>query len=160
MGGGILPVAYHKDDIYFLFARESFINKRHKGLWSDFGGSKENYESQYETAIREGAEESSGILGDECDIRILIKNHCIGKIRDRGYSIYLVRVEYNKQIPKIFSDHFKKVLKEYPKLVHAHNGLFEKDKLKWVKLQDLTENINIFRPWYKKFIYKIIRYFG
>ena len=91
MGGGILPVAYHKDDIYFLFSRESFINKRHKGLWSDFGGSKEGYESQYETAIREGAEESSGILGNEKDIRTLIKKNCIGKIRDRGYSIYLVQ---------------------------------------------------------------------
>ena len=110
MGGGILPVAYHDNDIYFLFARESFINKRHKGLWSDFGGSKEGYESQYETAIREGLEESSGILGDEKDIRTLIKKKCIRKIRDGGYSIYIIEVEYNEKIIKIFSDHFKKVL--------------------------------------------------
>ena len=159
MGGGILPVAYHENDIYFLFSRESFT-KKHKGLWSDFGGSKENRETQYETAIRECVEESCGILGNKDDIRILIKNNCITKIRDKGYSIYLVRVEYNKKIVKIFSEHFKKMLKDYPDLVKEKNGLFEKDKLRWIKLQDLKKNIHIFRPWYKKFIYKIIKYFN
>ena len=74
-------------------------------------------------------------------LELLIKKNCIGKIRDRGYSIYLVQVEYNEKIIKIFSDHFKKVLREQPELVHSRNGLFEKDKLIWIKLQDLKKNI-------------------
>ena len=36
---------------------------------------------------------------------------------------------------------------------------YEKDKIKWIKLQDLKKNIAIFRPWYKKFVFKIIKYF-
>ena len=123
MGGGILPIAYHKDNIYFLFSRESFINKLHFGLWSDFGGSKENYESHYQTAIREGAEESNGILGNEKNIKFLIKHHCIGKINDRGYSVYLIQVKYDAAIVKNFSDHFNKILKNYPTLVTDNNGL-------------------------------------
>ena len=159
MGGGILPIAYHKGNIYFLFSRESFINKSQSGLWSDFGGSKENYESHYQTAIREGVEESNGILGNKTNIKFLIKHHCIGKISDRGYSIYLIQVKYDTTIIKNFSDHFNKVLKNRPKLVTADNGLYEKDKIKWIKLQDLKKHIEIFRPWYKKFVFKIIKFF-
>ena len=157
MGGGILPVSYYKGNLYFLFARES--QHKHKGLWSDFGGSKEKNETHYQTAVREGYEESNGIFGDIKHIRLLIKNFCITKIGDRGWSTYLVQVKYNKKIIKAFRDDFKKTLKNNPQIIKSHDGLYEKDKLRWIKLQDLKKNIHIFRPWYKKFVYKIINYF-
>ena len=71
MGGGILPVARHNGEIYLLFSRERLIHSkdRDRGKWSDFGGSKEGNETQYRTAVREGVEESSGILGDKKDVR-------------------------------------------------------------------------------------------
>ena len=71
-GGGILPFAMHNNRIYFLFSRERKIFNKHRdrGLYSDFGGSQEKNESPQQVAIREGNEESNGILGD---IRDLIK---------------------------------------------------------------------------------------
>ena len=54
MGAGVLPMAFHKGNIYFLFSREWVNSKEDGGLWSDFGGSREGKESQYQTAVREG----------------------------------------------------------------------------------------------------------
>ena len=159
MGGGILPVAYYKGNWYFLFARESPFNNTHQGLWSDFGGSKEKNETHYHTAVREGFEESNGILGNKKNIRSLIKNFCITKIGDKGWSTYLIQVKYNKKIINLFKEEFKQTLKKTPYLIYQHNGFYEKDKLRWIKLQNLKKNIHIFRPWYKKFVYKIINYF-
>ena len=53
MGAGILPVAKIKNKLYFLFAVEVSDNK-----WSDFGGKSEKNETTYNTAIREGYEET------------------------------------------------------------------------------------------------------
>ena len=159
MGAGILPVAYHKGNWYFLFARESKYYKKHQGLWSDFGGSKEKNETRYQTAVREGFEESNGILGDEKNIRNLIKNYCVTTVGDKGWTTYIIKVKYNKKIIKLFQDNFKKVLKETPEIVKAKNGLYEKDKLRWIKLQDLKKNMGIFRPWFKKFVKQILYQF-
>ena len=75
MGGGILPIAFHKGKIYFLFSREYSKNKTKKGLWSDFGGSREKGETYEETAIREGHEESNYILGSKKDIILKVLHY-------------------------------------------------------------------------------------
>ena len=124
---------------------------------SDFGGSREGKESQYQTAVREGVEESSGILGTKRDVRNLIKHHLVGKIPDKAYSIWVVEVEYNPDIVGIFRNHFKDALKNNLEMVKKHNGLFEKDKLEWIKLSSLTRKKHLFRPWYKRFIPRIIQ---
>ena len=113
MGGGILPVARHNGEIYLLFSRERLVHSRDRdrGKWSDFGGSREGKETQYHTAVREGVEESSGILGDKKDVRNLIRHHLMGKIRDKAYSIWLVEVDYNPDIVQVFRNHFKDALK-------------------------------------------------
>ena len=163
MGGGILPIARHNGEIYLLFSRERIIysGDRDRGLWSDFGGSKEGNETQYRTAVREGYEESSGILGDEKHIRYLMKNHLVGKVKDKKYCIWIVEVEYNPHIINLFHKHFQKIVKTKPHIVKAHNGLYEKDKIKWVKLSSLNRNKKQykkqFRPWYfKEYVPKII----
>jgi len=158
MGGGILPIARHNGQIYLLFSRERLVHShdRDRGKWSDFGGSREGNEIQYQTAIREGFEESSGILGSKKDVRNLVKYHLIGKIKDPQYSIWIVEVEYNPEIVHIFHDNFKKALKHQEAIIKAHNGLFEKDKLVWVKLNQLKRKAHIFRPWYQRFIPHII----
>ena len=158
MGGGILPVARHNGQIYLLFSRERIAHNRHrdKGKWSDFGGSKEKNETQYQTAIREGFEESNGILGSKRDVRNLVKYHLMGEIKDPQYSIWIVEVEYDTDIVHIFHDNFEKALKYQKDTVKAHNGLFEKDKLIWIKLSQLKRKSHIFRQWYKRFIPLII----
>ena len=158
MGGGILPIARHNGEIYLLFSRERIVysHDRDKGKWSDFGGSREKQETQYQTAVREGTEESSGILGNKRHIQDLIRHHLQGRIHDKAYSIWIVEVEYNPDIVHIFREHFKNALKHQTAAVKAHNGLFEKDKLQWIKLSSLQRKKHIFRPWYKRFIPKII----
>lgn len=156
MGAGVLPIARHNGEIYLLFSRERLVyNGDDRGKWSDFGGSKEGRENQYQTAVRECYEESTGILGNKKDIRNLMKNHLVGKLTDRKYSIWIVEIKYDVEIVHLFHKHFKKVLRETPHIVKAKNGLYEKDKLKWIKLSSLRRHKG-FRPWYKEYITKII----
>ena len=68
MGAGILPFTIYKGRVMFLFGRENkdkTEDSNKKELWSDFGGSKEGLESYFDTAVREGFEESSGFFGDK-----------------------------------------------------------------------------------------------
>jgi len=161
MGGGVLPVAYHDGEVYFLFSRERLaLNKsKDRGKWSDFGGSTEQGETQYQTAVREAEEESSGILGTSADIRRLIKRHLAAKISDREYGVWVVEVKYDESIPAVFREHFRAALRKTPDVVKARNGLFEKDKLRWIRLKDLRGQRHIIRPWYRRFIPKLIRLF-
>ena len=79
---GILPIAYHNDNIYFLLGRETVdVEHRSKGKWSDFGGGFEKGESVKETAIREGFEETGGLFGNMKDIEFLIDNSLIKKFK-------------------------------------------------------------------------------
>ena len=95
MGGGILPVAKHNGTYYLLFSRERLIHNkdRDRGKWSDFGGSREGRESQYQTAVREGVEESSGILGKKQDVRNLIKHHLFVVLLDSNKIILRLKIE-------------------------------------------------------------------
>ena len=158
IGGGILPMAMHHNNIYFLFSRERLVFNKHldRGLWSDFGGSQENKnESPRQVAIREGNEESNGILGD---MQELIKKSPL-YIGDDTYRIYLVPINYDKTLPSRFNAQFKEIYKNYPNLVKMNNGLYEKDKVRWINLKQLHKNIHIFRPWYKKHIYHLLTIF-
>ena len=154
-GGGILPFAIHNDKIYFLFSRERLVFNKHRdrGLYSDFGGSQEKNESPRQVAIREGNEESNGILGD---MKKLIKKSP-KYIGDDTYRIYLVPIPFDKTLPSKFNKEFKRIYTHFPNRVEIDNGLYEKDKLRWIELKKLIKNIKIFRPWYKKYIYQLTR---
>ena len=153
MGSGVLPIAIHDGKIYFLFSREE-KNARDGGLWSDFGGRKDNNETYRETAIRECYEEANGILGSKKRITNLVK-HAIDSISLDGYRTYITVIKYDKSLSKKFSDDFLDIKKNKPELV-AKNGLYEKDMLKWISFEDLQKNILIFRPFYRKFIKYIL----
>jgi len=157
MGGGILPISFKDGKIYFLFSRETGgKNYKDSGKWSDFGGSKEKNESYKQTAIREGWEESGGILGNKKDIAYLIENNLLDTLTDRGYRIHIVYINYNDVSPKKFRKDFLKMYNEHPEKIRK-NGLYEKDMIKWFSYEELKKKVNTFRPWYRKFIYKIIK---
>ena len=61
--------------------------------------------------------------------------------------------EYDQRLSKLRSVMDKNNLE----MVKKHNGLFEKDKLEWIKLSSLTRKKHLFRPWYKRFIPRIIQ---
>ena len=159
MGGGILPMAYKNNKMYFLFSRETIDGTDDPGKWSDFGGGKEKKETYIQTAIREGWEESAGFLGDIADIKNLVKNHKLARISSNGYVTYVVEIPFDSKLPGKFQKHYKKVKKIHPQLIYQRNGLFEKDKLMWLPLNKLKHNLHRFRPWYKGIVKLIITKF-
>ena len=157
---GILPIAYHNGKVYFLFGRETKdVKTRQSGLWSDFGGTREKGESLFYTAVREGYEETDGVLGNQKKIESLIENYQIDVINQGKYKIYMVMVPYNKALPKKFRMQYKKAKKKDMKLITEHNGLYEKDMIKWFSIETLKKNIDNFRPWYRAVVKKLIKRF-
>ena len=160
MGGGILPVAFRNNHPYFLFSREALIARKDAGKWSDFGGSKEKNESHRETALREGWEESNGILGTKSNIRNLMKNNLCAVIKGNGYHTFIVEVKYDKNIEESFKNDFKEMYKNDPNKVKSHNGLYEKDRVKWIPLRDLKKKHKTFRRFYNHIVNQIISEFS
>lgn len=156
---GILPMAIKDKKIYFLFSRETLDNVfRDSGKWSDFGGGMEKGEKLEDVAIREGWEETSGILGNKQKITELVEKKTIQKITNGTYTTFIVMIDYDKKLPPIFDKNYKKVKKNKPKLIQEHNGLYEKDKIKWIEVDNLYKHKKIFRPFYLSIVNKIIKY--
>lgn len=159
MGGGVLPIAFYKGRIFFLFSREYINSKEDGGLWSDFGGSKDNNENYKETAIRECFEESDNILGSRKNIEKLV-NNSLTTITLNGYRTHIVIIDFDINLPKKFRKNFLNVKINKPHLINKKNGLYEKDMIKWMSYNDMKNNKNIvFRPWYKKFINYLLKLF-
>ena len=157
MGGGVLPVAIHKGKLYFLFSREYINSKDDGGLWSDFGGSKDNDETYFETALREGYEESDKIIGSKNNIKKLMKNS-LQQITINGYRTYVVLINYDKDLPKKFRNKFLYIKENKPHLL-CKKGLYEKDMIKWYSYEDIKKNFNKFRPFYKNIVRIILKLF-
>ena len=159
MGAGILPIAIHLGKIYLLFSREYINANVNPGLWCDFGGAKDNNESYKQTAIREGWEESSGILGSKTTVKTLLETKLRKIITLNGYRTYIVEIKYDKNLPHIFRQQFLNIKQTRPHLI-CKNGLYEKDMIRWIELADLKKNLPIFRPWYKSIVKEIIKEFS
>ena len=152
MGAGILPIAIYRNNIYLLLSMEIINNK-----WSDFGGKQEKNESQYETALREGYEESNGFFGTINNLNHLIKNNLIIEIekKDNSYKSYLFKIEFDKNLPIYFNNNSKFINKNFENLVNK-NGFFEKKIIKWFNLNEIKSKKYIVRFFYKEIIDLII----
>lgn len=157
MGGGVLPVAFYKGKLYFLFSREYINSKDDGGLWSDFGGSKDNNETFFQTALREGYEESDNILGSKKNIKNLMKNS-LQEITINGYRTYIVLIDYDRNLPKKFRNRFLNIKENKPHLL-CKKGLYEKDMIKWYSYNDIKNKMDTFRPFYKNIVRTILRNF-
>ena len=157
MGAGILPIALHNNKLYFLFGKE--VKSSSPG-WSDFGGSTEKGENPKKTALREGYEELSGFYGSKNQLENLVTKNEIYTIENtnRGgyYKTFLFKVDYDDKLPLYFNNNFKFVKSNLEYLVNNHNGLFEKNEIKWFTKQELIANKNKFRSFYKNIINEII----
>lgn len=151
MGAGILPYAKHNGVLYFLFGKEI-----KNGLWSDFGGSRNGKEEPITTAIREGYEELSGFFGSQIDLRNLINKKNIS-INNEQYFTYLVEIPYDENLIQYYNNNFKFIQDKLPHIVdNKHNGLFEKIEIKWMTMEEIRSNMNIFRIHYKPILYKLM----
>ena len=152
MGAGILPVCKVNGVILFLFGKEGYGRGNQ---WSDFGGSREGSESQYQTACREGAEELNGFLGGKKEVGALIRNHQMDRIDIDKYTTYLVEVPYDPLLPYYFENNYNLMKTSLPDKV-GKDGMFEKSKIKWFSYAELRRSRKQFRPFYRKTIDEIL----
>ena len=164
---GILPVTFENDKIYFLLSRETKdIKHRESGKWSDFGGSIEKGETLKQTAIREGYEESGGILGGEKKIKKLIEENLVKKYRVNNFTTHVVEIsnmnkEKRKNMTKKFRKKYLDVLNNKNKkhLIFEHNGLYEKDMIRWVEITNIHKFYPKLRHWYKYVLRTVVNDF-
>lgn len=150
MGAGILPIAFNGVSLMFLLGKEK------TGQWSDFGGSsKDIYETNLRTAIREGYEESSGLLGNQYQIAMKIKNDYITHLKYDRYTTFAYKIDYDENLPVYFKRNYNFVVNTTPSIVNKYNnGLYEKTQIKWFTSSQV-QKLEL-RPFYEKIIFKVI----
>jgi len=156
MGAGILPTTIHNGKLYFLFGKESKYEDTAPGF-SDFGGGTDNSESFLETAIREAGEEFTGFLGNDADIRKMLRAHGTYTIdyKTDGHGIYRTHIfpfEYNHWLPHYYNNNQRFLQKRLPPNVFKTTKIFEKAEIRWVCVDDLKKMRPQFRFWYQNII--------
>ena len=156
MGGGILPVAVHDNEVYLLFGKENELDDTQG--WADFGGGKNKNESVIQTAMREGCEELNGFLGLEATIRENYDKDKIMSVFHETYTTYMYKVDYDKNLPKYFRGNYLFLSSRLPQIKgNLKNGLLEKSHIKWYTFEELRREKGKFRPFYQAIVEKIIR---
>jgi 8-oxo-dGTP pyrophosphatase MutT (NUDIX family) len=150
MGGGVLPVALHKGQLFFLFGEEADEHK-----WIDFGGGAKPGETLLQNVIRECSEELDGFLGSQNEIKNMIKTNLLVKLSLETYTSFLVYVGYDPLLPFYFNNHHKFIKAHLPHLV-CKNGLFEKRQIKWMTLEEIQQKRNQFRHYYRPLLDQIL----
>ena len=159
MGAGILPIALYRGTIFLLLGQE-----RSNNLWSDFGGSSHKGERPFKTAIREGAEELNGFLGDEEELEEEVKKNMVIKISYDKYTTYVYRTKYNSDLPKYFINNNKFIESKVQNIIkNNYNGLYEKKSIEWFSLNKFKDKktklqlLEQIRPHYKEHINSIVK---
>ena len=156
-GGGVIPVAIHNGDLYFLFGQENDVIKdaSKNQDWGDFGGSAKHGESEMDTCVREGAEELNGFYGNKRDFRALLLKNQLLKLTYDTRVTYLMRVDYDERLPLHFNNNYR-FIKETANLrsiaAHPENGYFEKSHVRWFTLADLKRERGAFREYFRNFL--------
>ena len=156
MGAGILPISEHNGKLYFLFGKESFHHSGQLG-WADFGGGKESSDKTiFDTAIREGGEELNGFLGYGRILHNRVKKNLVHVEKTTRYTVFLFSMEYNKDLPLFYNNHFRFFSRQLPDVVKNHNGLLEKSHIKWFSFNDMRREKRNFRPFFQVIIDRIL----
>ena len=157
-GSSILPVTIHNGNIFFLFGKETELEQSAKGF-SDFGGGIEKGESIYDTAMREGAEELTGFLGNSDEIRNYIDTHG-GTYRinhQNHYYTHIFVIDYDENLPKYYNQNHHFLWERMDKQTLQKTKLFEKIEIKWFSIQEMKTKIKEFRPFYQDIVTRILR---
>lgn len=155
MGAGILPTTIYNGKLYFLFGKEGKYEDSAPGF-SDFGGGTDNNESFLETAIREAGEEFTGFLGNDNDIRKMLKNgtYDIDYKTDghKTYRMHIFPFEYNEWLPYYYNNNQQFLQKRLQPKVLKNSKIFEKAEIRWVPVNDLKSMRPQFRSYFKNII--------
>lgn len=157
VGSGVILVALHNNDAYYLFGKECSMERDKNCDWGDFGGARKDGEDLLDTTTREGAEELNGFFGSKADFeKYILKNKIDEVVYDQRYT-YLVMADYDEKLPYYFKNNHK-FISEYLKghVNNPTNGLFEKSEVRWFSVNDLKREKNIFRSYFRNIINIII----
>ena len=160
MGAGILPYAIYKNQIFYLISRESEdVVWKESGLWSEFGGAAEKDETLKDAAIREAYEESNKLLGTTEQITQLINQPTTKYITLNKHRVYLVKMKYDEKLPTKFRNKYLYMKNNNPEYLKDTKlkYFYEKDKIKWITMDEMKKNLKIFRPWFVKYL-PLIKY--
>lgn len=156
--GSILPVALYNGKLYFLFGKENDLEDSASG-WSDFGGGVENNDLPIDTAIREAAEEMTGFLGLEKDIREMIRK--MGgtyNIVVNTYHVHILLVQYDEKLPFYYNNNHSFLWNNMDKELLNKTKLFEKIEIKWFTVDEMKTHKSAFRGFYQKIVDEILRH--
>lgn len=156
MGAGILPTTIHNGKLYFLFGKESKYEDSAPGF-SDFGGGTDNSESFLETAVREAGEEFTGFLGNDNDIRKMLRKHGTYNIDHKtdGHKTYRMHIfpfEYNEWLPHYYNNNQRFLQKRLPPKVFKTTKIFEKAEIRWIPIDDLEKMRPQFRCYFQNIV--------
>jgi len=154
--GSILPITIIKNQLYFLFGKENSMEDSHKGF-SDFGGGCENNETPFQTALREGAEETTFFFGNKNDVKKMI--HKAGGFYPLVYNNYhchLFFLNYDENLVKYYNNNHINLWNRFNKKQLNDSKLFEKIELKWFSIRELKTKRHLFRKFYREIIDKIL----
>lgn len=152
VAGSILPITIHNNQLYFLFGKENPMEDSAKG-WSDFGGRVDAGETPFTTALREGGEELTGFLGDDKELRKLIKkNGGTFNIEHNKYHVHMFYLPYDENLPKYYNRNHEFLWKRMNKNVLNETKLFEKIEIQWFSANELNQKRSQFRNFYQEIV--------
>jgi hypothetical protein len=155
VAGSLLPVALHKNKLYFLFGKENPMEDSSKG-WSDFGGGCEKGETPFQTALREGSEELTGFLGDKNAVASKI-NGAQGyyELSHNDYHTHIFLMDYDVLLPEYFNNNHHFLWNKMNKKMLNGSKLFEKIEINWFSEEDLKKRREEFRHFYREIVDKL-----
>ena len=155
VAGSILPVALHKNQLYFLFGKENPMEDSAKGF-SDFGGGVEKNETPFDTAMREGGEELSGFLGDAKDIRKYVAKNGYYPITVDTYHVHIIPFPYDERLPFYYNNNHQFLWERMDKQMLNKSKLFEKIEIQWFTPEQMRRRKREFRPFYQEMVSKFL----
>lgn len=165
MGGSILPITVHKGRVCLLFGKERDLDENPG--WSDFGGGSEKGESLLQTAVREGSEELTGFLGDQHDIRKLLKRHGTYIVdyhpEQKQYSTYRVHVfplPYDAALPAYYNNNQAFLQKRLDPKIIRDTKVFEKTQIRWMSFSEIRKMYagKKFRAFYQNVVRQLLEH--
>ena len=150
MGAGILPTTIHNGKLYFLFGKEGKYEDSAPGF-SDFGGGTDNSASFLETAVREAGEEFTGFLGNDAEVRKMLRRCGTYNIdyKTDGHKTYRMHIfpfEYNAWLPYYYNNNQRFLQKRLDQKVLKNSKIFEKHCIAFKDLFAPSKNFNIILP--------------
>ncbi len=158
MGGSILPTCLINGKLYFLFGKEKETDENPG--WADFGGGTEEGETMMNTAIREGSEELTGFLGSKEEIKNMLKKRgylaldhkSIYKNKKSTYRVHVFMLDYDPFLPFYYNNNHTFLEKKLSKKLLEESKIFEKVQIKWFSIDEIRENITMFRSFYQSIV--------